>query len=101
MTTSVRKNWRLQTVALLLTAAFVFDQWAFAQHQADIEKHQPNHQCEWCLVAGHLGHALVNSATWVAGPSSHVYLPETSRVAIAGTARHRYSARAPPATPYI
>lgn len=97
----MRKTWRLQTIALLLTAAFLFDQWAFAQHQADIEQHQPNHQCEWCLVAGHLGHALVNSAIWIAGSSQHVYLQETFRVVTGNGVRHRYGARAPPATLYI
>ena len=47
-------------------------QWAYAQHQGQLEPHKANHACEWCLAHGQLGSAVVAAAPAVFATTSHV-----------------------------
>ncbi len=88
-------------LALVLVAAFLYAQWAYNQHYAQIVQHQTSHACVLCLTHGHVGGALVNTAAIHTPATTSVFLQEKHHAIQAREFFHSYGARAPPAPLHI
>lgn len=83
-------------LALSLAVVLLFAQWLLVQHGANLEQHDANHACEWCLTHAPLQAGVPAAALPLPVAAGVLLLLLVVLVVPASVARPVYSSRAPP-----